>query len=153
MDMRSPQDGIVHQLRCTRSAGVITPGEPAMLIVPDDDELAVEVRIPPQDIDSSISGRSAHLRFAAFNQRTTPEIEGNVSRVSADVTTDPKSGASYYTARISVPGGQKERLGGVRLVPGMPVESLPADRRPLRSVLPDKAADRPDRQSVAGAVS
>ncbi|GJD46019.1 Type I secretion system membrane fusion protein PrsE [Methylobacterium cerastii] len=64
------------------------------------------------------------LRFSAFNQRTTPEVEGVVSRISADVTTDPKTGASYYTVRIRVPDDQQGRLGGARLVPGMPVESF-----------------------------
>ncbi|MET3693776.1 HlyD family secretion protein [Methylobacterium goesingense] len=64
------------------------------------------------------------LRFPAFNQRVTPEIDGVVSRVSADVTTDPKSGMSYYTARIRVPDDQRQRLGPARLVPGMPVESF-----------------------------
>ncbi|KAB1074505.1 HlyD family secretion protein, partial [Methylobacterium soli] len=76
------------------------------------------------DIDNVRLTQKAILRFPAFNQRVTPEIDGQVSRVSADVTTDPKSGMSYYTARIRVAEDQRERLGGVRLVPGMPVEAF-----------------------------
>jgi HlyD family secretion protein len=103
--------------------GLVVPAEPAMLIVPDADRLAVEVRMQPQDIDSVQQGQAALLRFPAFNVRTTPEIEGRVSRLSADVTSDPKTGQSYYTVRVEIPADQLERLGTVRLVPAMPVEA------------------------------
>ena len=124
IDLRAPQDGTVHQLVVHTIGGLVTPSEPAMLIVPSADQLAVEVKIQPQDIDNVRLAQKAILRFAAFNQRVTPEIDGQVSRVSADVSTDPKTGMSYYTARIRVAEDQRERLGGVRLVPGMPVEAF-----------------------------
>ncbi len=124
VDLRAPQTGVVHQLTVHTVGGLVTPSEPAMLIVPEGDQFAVEVRIQPQDIDNVRLHQHAVLRFPAFNQRVTPEIDGIVSRVSADVTTDPKTGAAYYTARIQVPEDQKQRLGNARLVPGMPVESF-----------------------------
>ncbi len=124
VEMRSPQAGIVHQMTVHTVGGLVTPAEPAMLIVPEADQLAVEVKIAPQDIDNVRLDQAAVLRFPAFNQRVTPEIDGVVSRVSADVTTDPKTGLSYYTARIRVPDDQRQRLGSARLVPGMPVESF-----------------------------
>ncbi|TXN74659.1 HlyD family type I secretion periplasmic adaptor subunit [Methylobacterium sp. WL8] len=124
IDLRSPQDGTVHQMTVHTVGGLVTPSEPAMLIVPWADQLAVEVRIQPQDIDSVRQGQSAVLRLPAFNSRTTPEIAGTVSRVSADVSTDPKTGQSYYTARILVPEAERARLGAVRLIPGMPVEAF-----------------------------
>ncbi|TXM64213.1 HlyD family type I secretion periplasmic adaptor subunit [Methylobacterium sp. WL12] len=124
IDLRSPQDGTVHQMTVHTVGGLVTPSEPAMLIVPWADQLAVEVRIQPQDIDSVRRGQSAVLRFPAFNSRTTPEIDGTVSRVSADVSTDPKTGQSYYTARILVREAERARLGAVRLIPGMPVEAF-----------------------------
>ncbi len=124
VDMRAPQSGTVHQMTVHTIGGLVTPSEPAMLIVPEADQLAVEVKIQPQDIDNVRLDQAAVLRFSAFNQRTTPEIDGVVSRVSADVTSDPKTGMSYYTARIRVPEDQKERLGTARLVPGMPVETF-----------------------------
>ncbi|MCJ2084342.1 HlyD family type I secretion periplasmic adaptor subunit, partial [Methylobacterium sp. J-090] len=111
VDMRSPQDGTVHQMTVHTIGGLVTPSEPAMLIVPEADQLAVEVKIQPQDIDNVRLDQAAILRFAAFNQRTTPEIDGVVSRVSADVTTDPKTGMSHYTARIRLPPDQAARLG------------------------------------------
>jgi HlyD family secretion protein len=86
--------------------------------------LTIEAKIPPQDIDQVYLGQPVSLRFSAFNQRTTPQLDGNVSRVAADVTQDQKTGASYYTIRISVSDEQIARLGGVKLVPGMPVEAF-----------------------------
>jgi len=125
IDIRAPQDGMVHQLAVHTVGGVITPnGEPIMLIVPKADALTVEARIQPQDIDQVRLGQKAVLRFSAFNQRTTPELTGEVSRVSADVSQDPKTGASFYTIRIAVPEAELVRLNGLKLVPGMPVESF-----------------------------
>ncbi|TXM87298.1 HlyD family type I secretion periplasmic adaptor subunit, partial [Methylobacterium sp. WL116] len=143
IDLRSPQDGTVHQMTVHTVGGLVTPSEPAMLIVPTADQLAVEVKIPPQDIDSVRREQRAVLRFSAFNSRTTPEIDGTVSRVSADVSTDPKTGQSYYTARIRVPETQRERLGEVQLVPGMPVEAfLQIGERSVMSYLMKPLADQ-----------
>ncbi|MCP1561902.1 UNVERIFIED_ORG: HlyD family secretion protein [Methylobacterium sp. SuP10 SLI 274] len=124
VELRAPQDGFVHQMSVHTVGGLVVPSEPAMLIVPASDQLLVEVRVQPQDIDNVRVGQKAVLRFAAFNTRTTPEIDGEVVRVSADVTQDPKTGQSYYTARIRIREDQKDHLKGLRLVPGMPVESF-----------------------------
>src|SRR5258707_15232566 len=86
--------------------------------------LTVEARIAPSDIDQLWVGQPAALRFSAFNQRTTPEINGTVERTSPDTTTDQRTGISYYTVRISTTSAEVARLGAVKLVPGMPVESL-----------------------------
>jgi HlyD family secretion protein len=125
VDLRAPQDGIVHQLSVHTVGGVITAqGEPVMLIVPAADNLRVEARIQPQDIDQLHLGQRAVLRFSAFNQRTTPELNGELTHVSADVSHDQKTGASFYTIHIKVPAGELRRLDGLKLVPGMPVESF-----------------------------
>ena len=124
VDIRAPLDGLVHQLAVHTVGGVIGPAEVTMLIVPEADALEVEVRIQPQDIDQVRLGQQAVMRFSAFNQRTTPEINGEVGRISADVTEDPKTGIRYYTVRIAVPQHEIERLGGLKMVPGMPVESF-----------------------------
>ncbi|HEY8333374.1 MAG TPA: HlyD family type I secretion periplasmic adaptor subunit [Tardiphaga sp.] len=122
IDIRAPQNGRVHQLTVHTVGGVISPGEQIMLIVPDNDTLAVEVKITPRDIDQLYIGQSAFLRFAALNQRTTPEIEGDVVLVSADLTQDQRTGTSYYNARVSLKPDQVARLGEAKLVPGMPVD-------------------------------
>jgi HlyD family secretion protein len=93
-----------------------------MLIVPDSDALAIEVKIPTRDIDQVYFGQTATMRFAAFNQKTTPEIEGSVTMVSADLTQDQRTGASYYTVRVALKPEELAKLGGSKVVPGMPVD-------------------------------
>jgi HlyD family secretion protein len=124
IDIRAPQDGSVFQLAVHTVGGVITAGDPIMLIVPEADNLSVEVKVNPQDIDQLQLNQKAILRFSAFNARTTPEIEGIVTRISADTSTDQRTGQTYYTVRISMPAEQIERLGNVKLLPGMPVEAF-----------------------------
>jgi HlyD family secretion protein len=128
IDIRAPQNGTVHQLSVHTVGGVIAPpsvaAEPIMLIVPETDNLIVEARVQPQDIDQLHVGQLATLRFSAFNQRTTPELNGALSMVSADVTLDQKTGSSYYLIRIKVSEDEVSRLGTVKLVPGMPVEAF-----------------------------
>lgn len=124
IDIRAPQDGYVHQLAVHTVGGVVPAGEALMLIVPANDKLDVEARVSPQDIDQLHLGQNAGLRFSAFSQRTTPEVDGYVTRISADITTDQRTGASYYTVRIGIDDREVARLGKVTLVPGMPVEAF-----------------------------
>jgi HlyD family secretion protein len=124
IDIRAPISGTVHELNVHTVGGVISAGEQLMLIVPAADRLTVEARVAPQDIDQVRVGQVSALRFSAFSQRTTPEINGVVSRVSADLTTEQRTGISYYTARIAIGPDELARLGDVRLVPGMPVEAF-----------------------------
>jgi len=122
IDIRAPQSGRVHELSVHTVGGVIAPGEQIMLIVPEADALAVDVKFAPQDIDQVRVGQTAALRFTAFNQKTTPEINGAVAMVSADSTQDPKTGASFYKARIEMKAKELARLGSAKLTPGMPVD-------------------------------
>lgn len=124
MHLRAPQNGIVHQLDVHTLGAVIRAGDTVMVIVPDSDTPTVEARIRPQDIDQLHVGQPATLRFTASNQRTTPELNGRVSLVSADVSLDQKTGGTYYTIRIIVPEVEIGRLGGLKLVPGMPIEAF-----------------------------
>jgi HlyD family secretion protein len=124
VDIRAPIDGVVLQLTVHTVGGVITAGEAIMLIVPQTDTLQVEAKVPPQEIDQLRIGQPAVLRFVAFSQRTTPELNGSVIRISADVSEDAKTGARFYTIRLDVPPEEVARLGAVKLVPGMPVEAL-----------------------------
>ena len=124
VEIRAPQDGIVFQSNVHTVGGVITAGETIMLVVPEADKLAVEAKVNPQDIDQLQIGQNAVLRMSASNQRTTPEITGNITRISADTTTDQRTAQSYYTIRISLPHDQVARLGDIKLLPGMPVEAF-----------------------------
>ncbi len=133
IDIKAPQTGIVHQLNVHTVGGVVGPGETIMLIVPESDALIVEGKLQPKDIDQVRPGQDALLRFSAFDQRTTPQLNGVVSGISADVTQDQKSGEPFYTVRISVSKSETSRLGTVNLVAGMPVEAFIQTRK--RSVM------------------
>jgi HlyD family secretion protein len=122
--IRAPQGGQVHEVAIHTVGGVLGAGETLMRIVPIADALSVEVRIAPQDIDQVYLGQRVLLRFSAFNLRTTPELEGGVTRVSPDLTRDAQAGVSYYTARIAVEEGELSRLPDLALTSGMPVEAF-----------------------------
>jgi HlyD family secretion protein len=124
IDIVAPQAGIVHQLAVHTVGGVISPADAIMMIVPDRDQLDLEVQISPQDIDQILPGQEAVLRMSAFNVRTTPELNGHVSRIAADLTKDERTGQSWYLVRITIPPEEIARLRGLILVPGMPAEAL-----------------------------
>lgn len=124
LDLKAPQDGIVHQQLAYTVGGVVGPGETIMMVVPDKDTLYVEARVAPQDVDQIVPGRTARLRLSAFNYATTPEILGSVEQVSADLITDERSGVSYYKVKVGVSPSELGRLKNVKIVAGMPVEAF-----------------------------
>ena len=123
IDIRAPQSGIVHQLEVNTVGGVINQSETLMLIVPEGEELTIEARIATHDIDQVLNGdKTAFVRFSAFDTHKTPELNGNIVSVSADLTVDQMTGVPYYLARISIPRAELAKLNQKRLVPGMPAE-------------------------------
>ncbi|MGL4396804.1 MAG: HlyD family type I secretion periplasmic adaptor subunit [Hyphomicrobium sp.] len=122
IDLKSPVDGVVHQLSVHTVGGVINTAEPLMLIVPQDDKLVIEAKIAPHDIDQARTHEEATIRFPAFNQRTTPSLTGKVVNVAADVTEDQQNRISYFVARIEISDEEMKKLIGLRLVPGMPAD-------------------------------
>jgi HlyD family secretion protein len=124
VEIRAPLDGIVHQSAVHTVGGVIGAGEQIMLIVPETDDLVVEAKVLPQDIDQVQQGQTAMLRLSAFNQRTTPEVRGLVKVVASDVVVEARSGMQYYPVRIAFQSEEKEQIASLKIVPGMPVESF-----------------------------
>ncbi|GLK56605.1 HlyD family secretion protein [Methylopila capsulata] len=123
-DIRAPQDGVVHQLAVFTVGGVIGAAETVMLVVPASDNLLVEAKISPQDIDQIQLGQPAFIRLSSFDQRTTPELNGVVSLVPADLVAEQRTGAQYYPVHITLSTDEQAKLKGRKLVPGMPVESF-----------------------------
>jgi HlyD family secretion protein len=92
-------------------------------IVPDQEELLVDARVSPLDIDVVAPGLPAQIILPAFRQRNLPRIEGRVRRISADAIVDPHSGERYFEARIEVDPAQLAALEPpVELTSGMPAE-------------------------------
>ncbi|MGX5843740.1 HlyD family type I secretion periplasmic adaptor subunit [Mesorhizobium sp. ArgA1] len=143
IDLRSPQDGVVLQLAVHTIGGVIAPGEQVMQIVPVTDDLTVEAHIAPQDIDQVTMGQNAILRLSAFNRQTTPELTGTLSRISADLTTEERTGAAFYVARVTLPKTEVAKLHGLSLAPGMPAEVFfPTGDRTMLSYLVKPLSDQ-----------
>jgi HlyD family secretion protein len=133
VDIRAPRSGFVNQLTVHTVGGVIGNGETLMQIVPHGDDLIVEAKVAPQDIDQLEQGAHALVRIMSGNQRTMRDLHGILAHVSADLTRDPPSAGGapgaggqaslpYYAVRVSLPPAEIERLGDFRLVPGMPAE-------------------------------
>jgi HlyD family secretion protein len=137
MAIRSPQNGYVHELAIHTVGGVVGAGEPLMMIVPANDALAVEARVDPRSITEIHIGQKATVKFVGLNPRTNPDLNGTVGEISPDLIQDPKTGASYYTVRITLPPDQVARLGDVKLVPGMPAQTFikTGDRSVLSYIL------------------
>ncbi len=143
LELRAPQTGVVHDLNVHTEGGVIAAGETVMTIVPDSDSLIVETRVPPQEIDQVKLGQNAVLRFTNFNQRTTPEIDGVVTRIGADVSREDKAGPTYFVVRIAIGQDEIGKFNGTRLMPGMPVEVfIRTGERTLLSYLTKPMADQ-----------
>lgn len=121
-DIRAPIAGTVNELNIHTIGGVITPAEVVATLVPEDAELKVAVRIPPVQIDRVSVGQPARLRFSALDQRTTPELEGWVVHLSPATARDAATGETFFLADVQVPEAELAKLGGARLLPGMPVE-------------------------------
>ena len=130
----APVSGVVYNSTIFAERAVITPAEPIMYIVPQDRPLRVSARLSATNIDQTYAGQKVTLRFPAFNSRTTPELSGHVTRLSADSFTDDRTGTTYYRLEIEIDGRQAvESEEPLPLVPGMPVEVFikTEDRSPI----------------------
>lgn len=138
LDIRAPRAGAVHALQVFGVRSVIQPAQPVLYIVPQDQPLVIAVQINPLHVDEAHVGQEVSLRFAALNTRMTPEIFGRVISISPDALHDPKSGRSYYRARVELPDEERQKLPkGSVLIPGMPVQAYlrTGDRTPLTYLL------------------
>ena len=123
-EIRAPNAGRVLGLQVHTQGGVIRAGAPILDIVPEDDELILQVQVPPADVDRVAVGLVSRIRFTAFDQQTTPEISGRVAQITPDRVVDAQSGLAYYQARIEISDKDMAKLNDVTLVPGMPADVM-----------------------------
>ncbi|MFE3838699.1 HlyD family type I secretion periplasmic adaptor subunit [Pseudogemmobacter sonorensis] len=124
LDIRAPVSGLVLGLTVNTPRAVIRPADAVLYIVPQDRPLVIAAQVSPIHIDQIHAGQSAELMFSAFSARTTPHLKGKVTVVSADALTDQQTRASYYRIEIVLDEGEIEKLEGLTLLPGMPVEAF-----------------------------
>jgi HlyD family secretion protein len=134
LEVRAPVSGIVLGLRVTTPRSVLRAADPILFLIPQDRPLVIATRIPTVHVDQVHVGQDAKLLFSAFSTRTTPELHGRVTSVSADVFTDEATQMPFYRAEIELAEGERAKLGAVTLLPGMPVEAFirTEDRTPLQ---------------------
>ncbi len=119
----APADGIVVDLRVHTIGATIAPREPLMDIVPADQKLVVEAKLPLESISELREGMNAEVRLTAFKQRTTPLVKGNLSYISADALADKeRPGESYYLCQIVLDPESVKEAGIQTLLPGMPAD-------------------------------
>ena len=122
--LRAPASGTIFGSQVHTIGGVARPGETLLEIVPDHDELIVEVRLRVQDIDNVAVGQMTEVRFSGLKQRNAQTAQGQLSFVSADAFSDPREPQPYYIANIQVKRAQLEQFNSLRLQPGMPCEVM-----------------------------
>lgn len=135
--IRAPEDGMVLDMKVHTIGGVVSPATALLDIVPESSELVVEAHVSTNDIDRISIGKHTDIRFSAFNNATTPVIQGEVTGISADRLTDDKSGDPYYLVRVKLTEEGKQHLADRKLQPGMPAEVLinAGDRTMLQYLL------------------
>ncbi len=137
VELRAPSPGTVHQLAVHTVGGVIVAAEPAMLIVPNKEELILEARVMPQDRDQLHLRQKAIVRIQSSNQRTTPELHGTLERIAADVSKDSTTSAPFYTVWVTVPRSELARAPGLSVTAGMQAQVFieAGSRSPLSYLL------------------
>ncbi len=123
LDICAPASGTVLGLQITTPRAVIRAADPLAYIVPQDRPLVIAAQISPLNIDEVQVGQAVQLRFPTFSGRTTPDLTGVVSILSADALTDSVTNSAYYRADITLSPEEAGRLGHP-LLPGMPVEAF-----------------------------
>ncbi|MFZ8865219.1 MAG: HlyD family type I secretion periplasmic adaptor subunit [Rickettsiales bacterium] len=120
--IKSPVSGIVTDLKYHTIGAVISPASEIMYIVPKDDEMIIEARVNPQDIDNVQKGLEAKVQLTAYKAKKAPKLLAEILSVSADILFDEITGEQYFLARIRIMPGELEKLkDNIKLYPGMPV--------------------------------
>ena len=122
IEIRAPVSGTIYDLAVTTVGGVVMPGEDLVQIIPRHDNLVIEAKISPRDIDQVYPTQQSLVTLSAFNQRTTPQLHGEVTDISANTLLDEITGLNYYQVTIQIPPEEIARLNGLKLVPGMPAD-------------------------------
>lgn len=121
MVLRAPASGIVKTVAVATVGGVLKPGDVAVEIVPGDDSLVINARLPLDDIGFVQPGQNAKLTLTSADAARFGEIAGEVVGISPDALLD-EEGAPYYQVRIR-PSTEYFESGALRydLYPGMRV--------------------------------
>jgi len=119
LDIRSPINGIVKNMRYTTIGGVVKPGEPIMEIVPTGDKLVITAHLNPIDRGFVKVGQPAAVKLSTYDYIKYGTLDGVVTRLAADAAMDPEKGP-YFEVVVETDKnylGRKE--GELPITPGM----------------------------------
>ncbi|GDX36462.1 HlyD family type I secretion periplasmic adaptor subunit [Alphaproteobacteria bacterium] len=121
--IKSPVSGKVMNIKYHTIGAVVPPAGELMNIVPQHEELIIEAKIKPQDIDNVAFGMKSKIQLTAYKGKKVPKINGEVINVSPDILTNEQTRESYFLARVSISKKDIEKLKSkVELYPGMPAQ-------------------------------
>lgn len=122
-EIRAPGSGAIQDLKVHTVGSVVRPGDVLMELVPEDEELIINARVSPIDVDNVAPGLATEVRFSAFKTKLIPIMLGVVESVSGDVITPENANESpYYLARVTVDENDIPVDIKDRLTAGMPAE-------------------------------
>ena len=143
LDIRAPRTGLVHELMVHTVGGIVSPGQKLMSIIPSAEPLIVNAKIRPDEVNQVHLDQSATIRISAFKLPTPLELEGVVTNVSPDQVVNGTSGQAYFTVKIAIAPGERRKLEGKELMPGLPAEVLiRGDSRRIITYLMQPLADK-----------
>lgn len=134
--IRAPVSGRIHELNIFTIGGVVQPGQTLMQIIPQTGEHEIELNVDTRAVDQIFIDQRATVRFPAFHQRSTPELDGAITKISPTSVIDEKTGQAFYRIVVKITDSEMARLGDKKLVPGMPVEAfITTEQRTVLSYL------------------
>lgn len=143
IEIKSPVKGVIHELQISTIGGVVPPGATLVQIIPINEGVVFETKVEPGAIDQVYIGQGAKVMLPAFNQRTTPQLIGQVSGISPDIVYDEATKRSFYKVIIYVSDEEISRLNGLEIIPGMPVEAfIQTQERTVLSYLAKPLSDQ-----------
>lgn len=111
----APKSGVVQNVKVTTIGQVVSPGDVLLEIVPINENLTVEARVPVAEVDSISVGMRAEVRFPNFHSDKPPIMFGDIKTLSRDRLVDQQTGEPYFLAQLeiesdSIPPDLKARL-------------------------------------------
>ncbi len=120
----SPANGVVQNLRVFTNGAVIRPGEPMVDVAPEDEDLLIHAQFSPTDVDNIHNGMRAEVRLSSFHSRKIPVLEGTIQSISKDRIVDEANKTAYFLAIVRVDDSNLPKQVAERITAGMPAEVI-----------------------------
>ena len=117
----APVAGRVVDLMIHTIGGVVAPGASVLEIVPNRDELVLDAKVNPSDIESISPGLVTDIRLPGMIGQRMPRLTGHVTDVSADRLEDQQDGHGFFRVRVGISQADRERMGSYELKAGAEV--------------------------------